>query len=139
MVMDHWSDRWLGRPWQPGKWECFHCALAALSALRVSERPEFVEAAREAQAASWQQRARILDGLTRHTIQIPPHEVEEGDVITMRHPGGSRAGHIGVAVDLGSGGIHCLHCTDEAGTVRHSIGNLVVADFEVHGFWRIGR
>lgn len=114
-MREHWSARYLGRPWIAGVWECTDLVRAAVLHLGgpalVIPRPARSAASRDAQICA----ARRL-----WRASTAPRE---GDVALMRAVR-TRAWHVGVGVRQPEG-LDVLHVSGEWGTLISSQAQLV--------------
>ena len=122
----HWADRYLGRAYVPGVYECTDFVTEVL------ER-EFGRELRLPRVAGERARARAIQALTGE-FAVPVDAPREGDGVLMRVRGCRRSGyHLGVWIDRGPS---VLHCTEALGAVLHPVRVLPERDFDLIGHYR---
>ena len=127
----HWTEKWLGRPFEPGEYDCLHFARDVLAVefdiiLHLPER----------HATCIRLIARkIADGKGEAAVRMtgPPGE---GDGILMS-PYGSRLGGSHVGICATPGGIpHVLHCVNDLGSVLWPLAGIEARGWQVEGAYR---
>lgn len=127
--MAHWTERYVGRRWEAGRYECIDLALE-VSSREFGARPRLPpyaagRGAREAQVAA-------LGSVLADPVPAP----RDGDLALMAPRGSSRGGHhIGVAA-LIEGAPHVLHCAEGAGACLHPVHALPAHGWELRGWHR---
>ena len=141
-MLAHWSDEWLGRPWEKGQFECWDLVYAVRLARGAARSPDAEAWAARARGVGPLRRAALLEAAAaegRIARPLQHDEIpQEGDGLSMREGGGDRASHAGVLVALSPAAPpeHVLHCLPEAGVVRHRIADLPLARLEADRVWR---
>ena len=141
----HWSERWIGRDWRPGVYECSDFVAEVLAAefgLAV-DLPRASAAGGAAGAGSIRARDRLTARLAPSLARpLGPGEApREGDGVLMRARGrrgarGAVAGHhIGLWCAPG-GEPSALHCAAGLGSCVHALAGLPARGLEADGIWR---
>lgn len=126
----HWSDRYLGRPYIPGEFDC--AALAMCVQWEVFGRTVRIPA--EHATGIRAQSAQI--NINAAVVADPIDKPSEGDAVLMKARG--LLSHVGVYCVI-NGEPHVLHAMRNAGqVVRHRLRDLKLQGLTVEGFyaWR---
>lgn len=131
--MAHWSDRWLGRPFKPGEYDCldfvFEVAVAQFGR-QVAMPPRPRSSAREMTAAVHTQGMEYARPLAAGEAEL------EGDLVLLR-PLGARTVECHVGILCLPAGARCvLHLCEGLGSVRYRINDLARRSWELRGLYR---
>ena len=129
-MMRHWSDDWIGRPWEAGEFECVDLVTEALSHLS-GRRIDLPRPHRPFRV--WRRLAGII------ADPVAPAAAREGDIAHMRPVGHTANHHLGVVVRCARAELHILHCAETIGTCRHTAGTLSMLGWDLHGYYRLRR
>ncbi len=131
----HWSERWIGRDWRPGVYECSDFVAEVLAA----EFGVAVDLPRAGAAAGVRARDRLTARLAPSLARplAPGEAPREGDGVLMRARGRRTiAGHhIGLWCAPG-GEPSALHCAAGLGSCVHALAGLPARGLEADGIWR---
>lgn len=129
----HWSERWIGRAWVAGAYECSDLVAEVLAAEFDTDidLPRAGANVRERDRLT----ARLAPALARRLAS--DEAPREGDGVLMRARGRrSVAGHhIGLWCAPG-GEPSVLHCLAGAGSCVHALAGLPARGLETDGVWR---
>ena len=141
----HWSDKYLGRPYVRGEFDCADLVVEVARAEfgREVALPRHAEGVR----ARDKQIERLTGELGRpvELTAEPAEVIQDGDIVLMKAAGRrlSLGHHIGVAAVLSVGvaanlplGVCVLHCLAGVGVVRHPIDYLPERGLERTGIYR---
>ena len=131
----HWSQRWIGRDWRAGVYECSDFVAEVLAA----EFGVAVDLPRAGAAAGVRARDRLTARLAPSLARplAPGEAPREGDGVLMRARGRRTiAGHhIGLWCAPG-GEPSALHCAAGLGSCVHALAGLPARGLEADGIWR---
>ena len=132
-VAAHWAERYVGRAYVEGAFDCADLIVLVL-------REQFGrEIALPAHPAGMRDRDRLIGALTGE-YAVPIIEPREGDAVLMRAAGRRRVTghHIGLWCRIGApqGAPYVLHCLKGAGTCLHAMRALKSHGLEVTGVYR---
>lgn len=125
-----WTDKWVGRRYVPGEFDC--AELVRQVAMEVNGIDIHLPAVR-----SW--RKTEPHGALFSVSASPTRAPREGDVVLMRYMGlrSEFGAHVGIYVDMGGAG-WVLHNMESAGVILHPIAGLPARLLKLEGFytWR---
>lgn len=124
--MSHWSDEWLGRQYEPDRFNCADLVLAV-------QREHFdrcLDIVGAHPTGPLAQASAVEDEVWRHVqrVEIP----KDGDVVMIRNRG--RLRHIGVYCALRDGMV--LHAVKGMGVIRTHVRDLPNIRMQLEGFYR---
>lgn len=115
--MAHWSRRWIGRAYLPGRYECTDFVTEVLA-------EEFGVALSLPRAAGVRERDRLITTLTVDYARPLDRSPEEGDGVLLRTSGRRGVGqHIGLWCEV-DGAPSVLHCESGMGGIVHALSRL---------------
>ncbi len=126
----HWTEKWLGRQWVPGRYDCADFVVEVL-------REEFGRTLEfPPHAAASTGRDRQIDEM-RGDYAIRTIAPTDGDGALMREAGGRRRRryHIGL-VAIHAGTMLVLHCSRDFGAVLCRTGDLPAHGLDLEGFYK---
>ena len=131
----HWSDKYLGRPYLRGEFDCADLVVEVARAEfgRAVALPRHAEGVR----ARDRQIERLTGELGRRLDRAGGDVVQDGDIVLMKSAGRrlSLGHHIGVAAVLPLA-VCVLHCVAGVGVVRHPLDFLAERQLELTGIYR---
>ena len=131
----HWSDKYLGRPYLRGEFDCADLVVEVARAEfgRVVALPSHAEGVR----ARDEQIERLTGELGRRLDRAAGDVWDDGDIALMKSAGRrlSLGHHIGVVAVLPLA-VCVLHCQAGVGVVRHPIDFLAARQLELTGIYR---
>ena len=131
----HWSDKYLGRPYLRGEFDCADLVVEVMRAEfgREVALPRHAEGAR----ARDRQIEELIGVLGRPLERGGDERPQDGDVALMKAAGRrlSLGHHIGVVAVLPLG-VCVLHCVAGIGVVRHPWDSMAARNLELTGFYR---
>ena len=131
----HWSDKYLGRLYLRGKFDCADLVVEVARAEfgRVVALPSHAEGVR----ARDEQIERLTGELGRRLDRAGGDVIQDGDIALMKSAGRrlSLGHHIGVVAVLPLA-VCVLHCQAGVGVVRHPIDFLAARQLELTGIYR---
>ena len=139
----HWSDKYLGRPYVRGEFDCADLVVEVARAEfgREVALPRHAEGVR----ARDKQIERLTGELGRRLDLMAGDVIEDGDIVLMKAAGRrlSLGHHIGVVAELSVGvaaalplAACVLHCLAGVGVVRHPLDYLPERGLERTGIYR---
>lgn len=131
----HWSDKYLGRPYLRGTFDCADLVVEVARAEfgRAVALPRHAEGVR----ARDRQIEQLTGALGRRLDWLAGETLQDGDIVLMKAAGRrlSLGHHIGVVVALPLA-LCVLHCLAGVGVVRHSLDCLAARQLTLTGFYR---
>lgn len=131
----HWSDKYLGRPYARGEFDCADLVVEVAQAEfgRAVALPRHAESVR----ARDKQIERLTGELGRRLDAAAGERPQDGDIVLMRAAGRRLAlgHHIGVAASLPLA-LCVVHCLAGVGVARHPLDCLASRGLEATGFYR---
>lgn len=125
----HWTEVWIGRPYEAGHFECSHLVTQVLSLHYGAVLKLPLMGSLGYSSRSWRRLAEDL------ADPVPTHRRRDGDVAHICPEGRPAAHHLGVFVAMPSGG-HILHCSQELGTCLHTPEQLPGLGWTLRGYYR---
>ena len=127
----HWTEVWIGRPYEAGHFECSHLVTQVLLlhygvALKL---PLPLMGSLAHSSRAWR---RLADELAD---PVPAHRRRDGDVVHLCPIGHPAAHHLGLFVMMETGG-YVLHCAADVGTCLHSPEQLSGLGWTLRGYYR---
>ena len=131
----HWSDKYLGRPYLRGTFDCADLVVEVARAEfgRAVALPRHAEGVR----ARDRQIEQLTGELGRRLNAAAGEALQDGDIVLMKAAGRrlSLGHHIGVAAALPLG-VCVLHCLAGIGVTRHPLDCLAERGLTLTGFYR---
>ena len=131
----HWSDKYLGRPYLRGEFDCADLVVEVAQAEfgRAVALPRHAEGVR----ARDRQIERLTGELGRRLDRADGDVIQDGDIVLMKSAGRrlSLGHHIGVVAVLPLA-VCVLHCVASVGVVRHPLDFLAARQLTLTGIYR---
>ena len=131
----HWSDKYLGRPYLRGTFDCADLVVEVARAEfgRAVALPRHAEGVR----ARDRQIEQLTGALGRRLDRLAGETLQDGDIVLMKAAGRrlSLGHHIGVAAALPLA-LCVLHCLAGIGVTRHPLDCLAERQLTLTGFYR---
>ena len=131
----HWSDKYLGRPYLRGEFDCADLVVEVARAEfgRAVALPRHAEGVR----ARDRQIERLTGELGRRLDRAAGETIQDGDIVLMKAAGRrlSLGHHIGVAAMLPLAAC-VLHCLAGVGVARHPLDCLAARQLTLTGIYR---
>ena len=131
----HWSDKYLGRPYLRGEFDCADLVVEVARAEfgRAVALPRHAEGVR----ARDRQIERLTGELGRRLDRAAGETIQDGDIVLMKAAGRrlSLGHHIGVAAVLPLAAC-VLHCLAGVGVARHPLDCLAARQLTLTGIYR---
>ena len=131
----HWSDKYLGRPYLRGTFDCADLVVEVARAEfgRAVALPRHAEGVR----ARDRQIEQLTGALGRRLDRLAGETLQDGDIVLMKAAGRrlSLGHHIGVAAALPLA-LCVLHCLAGIGVTRHPIDCLAERQLTLTGIYR---
>ena len=131
----HWSDKYLGRPYLRGEFDCADLVVEVARAEfgRAVALPRHAEGVR----ARDRQIERLTGELGRQLDRAAGEAIQDGDIVLMKAAGRrlSLGHHIGVAAVLPLAAC-VLHCLAGVGVARHPLDCLAARQLTLTGIYR---
>lgn len=130
--MEHWTDRYLGRPHAEGEWDCARL-VEAVQREQWGREISLPRAASTVRARDGQ----VIDGVGVFGVAVERERWAEGCGVLMRgaHRAHAVGHHIGVLVFVAVVP-HVLHCMAGSTTCLHALHDLPRYGLEVSGVYR---
>ena len=131
----HWSDKYLGRPYLRGEFDCADLVVEVARAEfgRAVALPRHAEGVR----ARDRQIERLTGELGRRLDRAAGEAIQDGDIVLMKAAGRrlSLGHHIGVAAVLPLAAC-VVHCLAGVGVARHPLDCLAARQLTLTGIYR---
>lgn len=128
----HWSDRYLGRPWQngadgPGAYDCYGLVRAAYRDIRGVDMPIV-----DTDGLSTKACVRAFDAYADYGPWQVVTDMQDMDVVVMGH--GKKPHHVGLWIAHGTGFV--LHALESTGVCRQSASSLLAHGWNILDVYR---